>query len=59
MRPEFFKTQNDFRKWFFKNHNTKKELIVGFYKKSSGKQSITWNESVDEALCFGWMKVIQ
>jgi len=51
----FFKTQSDFRKWFVKNHEKVAELLVGFYKKSSGKPSITWPESVDEALCFGWI----
>jgi uncharacterized protein YdeI (YjbR/CyaY-like superfamily) len=47
------------RKWFEKNHATVPELWVGFYKKSSGKASITWPESVDEALCFGWIDGIR
>jgi uncharacterized protein YdeI (YjbR/CyaY-like superfamily) len=51
----FFATPEDFRKWLGKNHATASELWVGFYKKSSGRQSITWPESVDEALCFGWI----
>ncbi|HET6992042.1 MAG TPA: YdeI/OmpD-associated family protein [Bacteroidia bacterium] len=51
----FFKTQADFRKWLEKNHEKKTELFVGFYKKNSGIKSITWPESVDEALCFGWI----
>jgi len=54
-RPIFFKTQSDFRAWLERNHASKKELLVGFYKKSSGKSSITWPEAVDEALCFGWI----
>jgi len=54
-RPIFFKTQSAFRAWLEKNHATKKELLVGFYKKSSGRPSITWPEAVDEALCFGWI----
>jgi uncharacterized protein YdeI (YjbR/CyaY-like superfamily) len=54
-RPIFFKTPSEFRAWLEKNHATKKELLVGFYKKSSGKPSITWPEAVDEALCFGWI----
>src|SRR5262249_2311140 len=41
--------------WFEKNHETHPELLVGFYKKDSGKPSVTWPESVDVALCFGWI----
>lgn len=55
MEPTFFATQNDFRKWLKKNHTKGTELLVGFYKVSSGKPSITWPQSVDEALCFGWI----
>jgi uncharacterized protein YdeI (YjbR/CyaY-like superfamily) len=55
MQPHFFKTLADFRKWLAKNHASATELLVGFYKKGSGKPSITWPESVDEALCFGWI----
>lgn len=55
MNPKFFKTRSELRKWFEKNHKTKKELIVGFYKTGSGKSGIRWSESVDEALCFGWI----
>ena len=55
IKPIFFKTPSSFRKWLEKNHDTKKELLVGFYKVKSGKQSITWPESVDEAICFGWI----
>ncbi|HYX27462.1 MAG TPA: YdeI/OmpD-associated family protein [Pyrinomonadaceae bacterium] len=53
--PRFFKTPAAFRKWLAANHDKSKELWVGFYKKSSGKPSITWPESVDEALSFGWI----
>ncbi|MFA5803929.1 MAG: YdeI/OmpD-associated family protein [Melioribacteraceae bacterium] len=59
MEPIFFKKQSDLRKWFEKNHEKEKELLVGFYKKDSGRQSITWPESVDEALCFGWIDGIR
>jgi len=59
MRPTFFKTQSDFRKWLAANHATAPELLMGFYKKGSGKPSITWPESVDEALCFGWIDGIR
>ncbi len=54
-KPTFFKTPADFRTWLDKNHGKESELIVGFYKTGSGKQSISWPESVDEALCFGWI----
>jgi uncharacterized protein YdeI (YjbR/CyaY-like superfamily) len=54
-KPTFFKTPADFRKWLAKHHNAAAELWVGFYKKDSGKASITWPESVDEALCVGWI----
>src|SRR5436189_5189962 len=53
--PKFFKTPSAFRKWLAANHAKSKELWVGFYKKNSGQPSITWPESVDEALCFGWI----
>lgn len=59
MAPSFFATPLHFRKWLQKNHTTKMELIVGFYKVSSGKKSITWSESVDQALCFGWIDGIR
>jgi uncharacterized protein YdeI (YjbR/CyaY-like superfamily) len=55
MRPRFFKTPAEFRKWLRQNHASAQELLVGFYKTSSGKPSITWPESVDEVLCVGWI----
>ena len=55
MTSRFFKTPAAFRKWLAAHHSKAKELWVGFYKKDSGKPSITWPESVDEALCFGWI----
>lgn len=55
MTATFFATQSDFRKWLKKNHKKETELIVGFYKVGSGKPSMTWSQSVDEALCFGWI----
>jgi len=59
LKPEFFRTPADFRRWLEKNHTTASELWVGFYKKDSGKPSITWPESVDQALCFGWIDGIR
>lgn len=58
-QPVFFKTAAEFRAWLKKHHKTAAEVIVGYYKKSSGKQTITWQESVDEALCFGWIDGIR
>src|ERR1051325_1146190 len=55
MYPTFFPTPNAFRKWLQKNHLKEKELLVGFYKRGSGRPSMTWPESVDEALSFGWI----
>jgi uncharacterized protein YdeI (YjbR/CyaY-like superfamily) len=59
MNPKFFPSPSAFRKWLAANHAKSKELWVGFYKKDSGKPSITWPESVDEALCFGWIDGIR
>lgn len=55
MKPKFFPTQQDFRRWLEENHDKETELIVGFYKVKSGKTSMTWSEAVDQALCFGWI----
>ena len=55
MTPLFFATQDEFRKWLEANHDKESALIVGFYKVNSGKPSMTWSESVDQALCFGWI----
>jgi uncharacterized protein YdeI (YjbR/CyaY-like superfamily) len=54
-KPTFFATPAAWREWLRKHHATEKELLVGFHKVGSGKPSITWKESVDEALCFGWI----
>jgi uncharacterized protein YdeI (YjbR/CyaY-like superfamily) len=51
----FFEKPEDFRRWLEANHDQKKMQWVGYYKKNSGKASITWSESVDQALCFGWI----
>jgi uncharacterized protein YdeI (YjbR/CyaY-like superfamily) len=55
MAAIFFSKQSDFRKWLAKKHQKETELLVGFYKVDSGKPSMTWSQSVDEALCFGWI----
>lgn len=53
--PSFFATQQDFREWLEKNHDMEDELWVGYYKVDSGKPSITWPQSVDQAICYGWI----
>lgn len=55
MDPTFFATQQEFRDWLAENHAKETELLVGFYKVSSKKQSMSWSQSVDQALCFGWI----
>jgi uncharacterized protein YdeI (YjbR/CyaY-like superfamily) len=55
MKLTYFRSAAHFRKWLERHHHVTKELWVGFYKKDSGKPSITWPESVDEALCVGWI----
>jgi uncharacterized protein YdeI (YjbR/CyaY-like superfamily) len=54
-KPRFFATPAAFRDWLAANHARAPELLVGFRKRGSGKPSITWPESVDQALCFGWI----
>jgi len=53
--PVFFATPTDFRGWLEANHATAPELLVGFWKKGSGKPSIDWPQARDQALCFGWI----
>jgi uncharacterized protein YdeI (YjbR/CyaY-like superfamily) len=50
-----FKTAADFRRWLEKHHASTPELLLGFYKKASGKGGLTYPEAVDELLCFGWI----
>jgi uncharacterized protein YdeI (YjbR/CyaY-like superfamily) len=59
MKPVFFPTPASFRAWLSKHHGQRDDLWVGFYKRDLGKPSITWPESVDEALCFGWIDGIR
>jgi uncharacterized protein YdeI (YjbR/CyaY-like superfamily) len=55
MDAMFFETPAAFHAWLAQRHDSEQELWVGFYKKGSGRPSITWPEAVDEALCFGWI----
>ena len=57
--PAFFATEADFRRWLAANHATAPELLVGFWKKSSGKPSIDWPQARDQALCLGWIDGIR
>jgi uncharacterized protein YdeI (YjbR/CyaY-like superfamily) len=54
-KPTFFASPHDFRAWLEAHHDSFRELLVGFHKKDSGRPSMTWPESVAEALCFGWI----
>ena len=58
-QPTFFPTEDDFRRWLEANHAAAPELLVGFWKKSSGKPSIDWPQARDQALCFGWIDGIR
>ena len=55
MNVVFFESPADFRVWLAANHAAAAELLVGYYKKGTGRPSMTWPESVDQALCFGWI----
>ncbi|MBK7105320.1 MAG: YdeI/OmpD-associated family protein [Ignavibacteriae bacterium] len=55
----FFKNSAELRKWFEKNHETEKELLLGFYKVQTKKPTVTWSDSVDVAICFGWIDGIR
>jgi uncharacterized protein YdeI (YjbR/CyaY-like superfamily) len=54
-KPRFFKTGAAFGAWLAKHHGTTTELVVGFYKRDSGKPSMTYPEALDEALAIGWI----
>ncbi|CAL1516432.1 YdeI/OmpD-associated family protein [Chitinophaga sp. MM2321] len=53
--PIFFETSAAFRSWLKKHHHKETALVVGYYKVGSGKKSMSWSESVDEAICYGWI----
>ena len=57
--PRFFASPAEFRAWLEENHATAEELVVGFHKKVTGRPTMTWTESVREALCFGWIDGIR
>ena len=57
--PTFFREAADFRAWLEEHHASADHLWVGYYKKATGKPSVTWEDTVDEALCFGWIDGIR
>src|SRR3954467_2850405 len=57
--PRFFRTPKELQRWLKSNHTKASELWVGFHKVGTGKRSITWPQSVDEALCVGWIDGIR
>ncbi len=59
LSPKFFKNGSEFRSWLEENHKNQSAVWVGFYKKKTGKESIDWPGSVDQALCYGWIDGIR
>src|ERR1700675_2236652 len=59
MEPTFFETAVAWRGWLERHHGNATEVVVGFYKKGSGRPSIDWPQAVDEALCFGWIDSVR
>ena len=57
--PIFFKSAAEYRAWLEKNHESAPELWIGYWKKATGKPSMTWQDTVDESLCFGWIDGIR
>lgn len=59
MKATYFPSPAAFRAWLKRHHATEKELLVGFFKVGTGKPSMTWSQSVDQALCFGWIDAVR
>ena len=55
VKPIFFRSPQEFYEWLEQNHETADEVYLGYWKKHTGKPSLTWSEAVDQALCFGWI----
>jgi uncharacterized protein YdeI (YjbR/CyaY-like superfamily) len=55
LKPIYFESPEAFYEWLEKHHETEDEVYVGYWKKHTGKPSLTWSEAVDQALCFGWI----
>jgi uncharacterized protein YdeI (YjbR/CyaY-like superfamily) len=56
---QFFANRSELRDWLEANHETADELWLGYHKKATGKPSVTWEEVVDELLCFGWIDSVR
>ncbi len=56
--PIYFASPQEWRAWLEEHHADAKEVLVGFHKKHTGRQGMTWAEAVDEALCFGWIDTV-
>jgi uncharacterized protein YdeI (YjbR/CyaY-like superfamily) len=59
VEARFFATPAELRAWFEAHHADEDELVIGYYRKASGRSGVTWQQSVDEALCFGWIDGIR
>ena len=55
----FFSSPGEWRAWLVAHADSADELVVGFWRKGTGRPSMTWSESVDEALCFGWIDAVR
>ncbi len=55
LEPIYFESPAQWRAWLEQHHASESEVQVGFYKKDTGRQGMTWSQAVDEALCFGWI----
>jgi uncharacterized protein YdeI (YjbR/CyaY-like superfamily) len=55
MEPIFFTSPEELRAWFADHAATERELWVGYYRRATGRPSVTWPQAVDEALCVGWI----
>jgi uncharacterized protein YdeI (YjbR/CyaY-like superfamily) len=53
--PVFFASPLEFRAWLVDHHASAAELLVGYFRTGSGRPTMSWSESVDEALCYGWI----
>ena len=53
--PRFFPSAESFRRWLESHHDSESEIVVGFYRVDTGKPTMSWSESVREAICFGWI----
>jgi uncharacterized protein YdeI (YjbR/CyaY-like superfamily) len=59
MDPTFFTSQAELHDWYVEHHDEAKDLLVGFWKTKTGRPSVTYQEALDEALCFGWIDGIR